>query len=138
VPSRKHPAVDFRRVELDGIRYVILRESVFQWLCQEADVQPSRALAGEEALTPGLDLDRASLAEKLVRRRQAAGLSQAELARRAGIRPETLNRIERGRSTPDFKTVRKLVVAMNDAEHEQLTREKPESSAKEFTHADPR
>jgi len=58
------------------------------------------------------------LAEKLVRRRLAAGLSQAELARRAGIRPETLNRIERGRTTPDFATVRKLVVAMNAAERQ--------------------
>lgn len=57
-----------------------------------------------------------SLAEKLVRRRVAAGLTQAELARQAGIRPETLNRIERGRTSPDFATVRKLVVAMNAAE----------------------
>ena len=50
-----------------------------------------------------------------MRRRRAVGLSQAELARRAGVRPETLNRIERGRTTPDFATIRKLVVAI-DAE----------------------
>ena len=56
------------------------------------------------------------LRRKLIRRRRAAGLSQAELARRAGIRPETLNRIERGRTTPDFATVRKLVLAMDAAE----------------------
>ena len=54
-----------------------------------------------------------------MRRRQAAGLSQAELARRAAIRPETLKRIERGWTTPDFATVRKLVVAMNAAELER-------------------
>ena len=106
-----------KRVELDGIRYVILRESVFDRLCESAGLQHSYASSGEEALAPGFDLDRASLAEKLVRRRRAAGLTQAELARRARIRPETLNRIERGRSTPDFATVRKLVVAMNAAEH---------------------
>ena len=34
--------------------------------------------------------------------------------------PETLNRIERGRTTPDFKTIRKLVVAMNAAEADQV------------------
>ena len=56
-----------------------------------------------------------------MRRRQAAGLSQAELARRASVRPETLNRIERGRTTPDFATVRKLVVAMDAAERERVT-----------------
>ncbi|NLX95644.1 MAG: helix-turn-helix transcriptional regulator [Rhodopirellula sp.] len=64
-------------------------------------------------------MDRVSLAEKLSRRRRAVGLTQAELARRAGVRPETLNRIERGRTTPDFATVRKLVVAMNAAEEEK-------------------
>ena len=72
-------------------------------------------LEPEEALQRGADFDRAKLAQRLVRRRQAAGLSQAQLARRAGVRPETLNRIERGRTTPDFATVRKLVIAINEA-----------------------
>jgi len=111
--------IDCRRLELDGIRYVILRESVFDYLCRKAGVCPSRASSGampEAGFVP----DRASLAEKLVRRRQATRLSQAELARRAGVRPETLNRIERGRTTPDFATVRKLVVAMDAAEREHL------------------
>ena len=134
--GRRRPVIDYRSVELDGIRYVILRDSVFQWLCQQGRVQPRRAPAGEDPLAPGFDLDRASLAEKLVRRRHAAELSQAELARRAGIRAETLNRIERGRSTPDFTTVRKLVVAMNAAERERLTREDPEQSHQESNHAD--
>jgi DNA-binding XRE family transcriptional regulator len=105
--------VDCRRVELDGMRYVILRESVFEQLCRKARVQAADLAAGEEQIAPGWDADRAGLAEKLIRRRRAAGLSQAELARRAGVRPETLNRIERGRTTPDFATIRKLVVAMN-------------------------
>jgi len=111
--SKRHPAIDCRTVELDGIRYVILRESTFEELCRRAGVpQPP---ATDRGTSPGgvFDVDGASLAEKLVRRRQAAGLSQAELARRAGIRSETLNRIERGRTTPDFATVRKLVLAMN-------------------------
>lgn len=43
-------------------------------------------------------------------------MTQAQLARLAGIRPETLNRIERGRTTPDFATIRKLVVAIGAAE----------------------
>ncbi len=111
--------IDCKRVELDGVRYVILREAAFERLCRTAGVDGRPGPSGEAALAPGFDLDRASLAEKLVRRRRAAGLSQAELARRAGIRPETLNRIERGRTTPDFATVRKLVVAINAAEREQ-------------------
>jgi DNA-binding XRE family transcriptional regulator len=51
---------------------------------------------------------RASLARKILKARRMAGLSQAELARRAGIRAETLNRIEKGRITPDVATVAKI------------------------------
>jgi DNA-binding XRE family transcriptional regulator len=113
-------AIDCRRLELDGVRYVILRESLFDRLCQKAGVRGG--MAEDETPESGLSLDRASLAEKLVRRRRAAGLSQAELARRAGVRPETLNRIERDHTTPDFATVRKLVVAMNAAECESASK----------------
>ena len=110
--------VDCKRVELDGIRYVILRESVFQRLCEQAGVPSCESVEEGAEFSSGFGLDRTSLAEKLARRRLAASLSQAELARQAGIRPETLNRIERGRTTPDFATVRKLVVAMNAAERQ--------------------
>ena len=116
--KNKQTAIDCKRLELDGIRYVILRETVFDRLCQKAGVDQVQEASSEGSAASSLDLDRTSLAAKLLRRRQAAGLSQAELARRAGIRPETLNRIERGRTTPDFATVRKLVVAMNAAELE--------------------
>jgi ribosome-binding protein aMBF1 (putative translation factor) len=113
-------AIDCRRVELDGLRYIILRESVFTLLCEKAGFDDGRASSNGGSLERDLELDRKSLAERLVRRRRAAGLSQAELSRRAGVRPETLNRIERGRTTPDFATVRKLVEAMNAAERERL------------------
>jgi DNA-binding XRE family transcriptional regulator len=103
-----------QRIELDGVRYVIVRESAFDRLCQQAGF--AQLPSDDAKATPGLDIDRASLAEKLRRRRRAAGLSQAELARRAGVRPETLNRIERGHTEPDFTTVRKLVVAINATE----------------------
>ena len=50
---------------------------------------------------PAVKALRAGLARKLIRRRWAAGLSQAEVARRAGIRAETLNRIEKAKVTAD-------------------------------------
>ncbi len=55
---------------------------------------------------------RASLARKMILDRRASGLSQAELARRAGVRVETLNRIERCKLTPSVATVDKLDRAM--------------------------
>lgn len=118
--AKKSPEITAQRVELDGIRYVIVRESVFDYLCEEAGVQQGGTSSDRPSEEAGLELDRATLAEKLVQRRRAVGLSQAELARRAGVRPETLNRIERGRTMPDFATVRKLVTAMNATEQENL------------------
>jgi DNA-binding XRE family transcriptional regulator len=120
MPKRRLSTIDCPRVELDGARYVIVRESVFVELCRQAGVTDQRASSAEGNVVAALDVDRVSLADKLMRRRQAVGLSQAELARRAGIRPETLNRIERGRTTPDFATVRKLVLAINAAELDSL------------------
>ncbi len=129
MPPKRVPGIDCRRIELDGIRYVIMRESAFDYLCERAGWKPAPP-EDEAALADGLALDRVSLAEKIVRRRKAAGLSQAGLARRAGVRAETLNRIERGRTTPDFATIRKLVEAMTAAEREQLERNAPATSRK--------
>jgi ribosome-binding protein aMBF1 (putative translation factor) len=65
---------------------------------------------------PAVEFARASLARKIIRRRRAAGLSQAALARQAGIRPETLNRIERAKASADVGTVEKIVRALERAE----------------------
>src|SRR5208282_3475591 len=100
--AKARTKIDYRRVELDGVRYVIVRETVFDRLCERANVKAAPTVAAGETPQAATDLDGASLAEKLLRRRLAARLSQAELARRAGVRPETLNRIERGHTTPDF------------------------------------
>ena len=59
---------------------------------------------------------RASLARKIIKSRRDRGLSQAELSRRAGIRAETLNRIEKGRTTPDVATIAKIERALESTE----------------------
>ena len=57
---------------------------------------------------PALAAVRADLALRIVRHRRKAGLTQAELARRAGIRPESLNRIEHGKVDPGVRTIEKI------------------------------
>jgi transcriptional regulator with XRE-family HTH domain len=61
---------------------------------------------------------RVMLAQKVIRRRRALGLSQVELARRAGIRAETLNRLEQGKHSPSIVTVDRLDRALSRAESE--------------------
>ena len=112
-------------IQVGGKRFVIVPEAEYERLRQRNavidDVElpelPARLHSGNY---PAVQALRVGLARKLIKRRWATGLSQAQVARTAGIRPETLNRIERGRTTPDFATVRKLVVAMNAAERERM------------------
>ncbi len=56
-----------------------------------------------------------SIAKDLRRQRLAAGLTQAEVARRAGIRAETLSRLENARGNPTVATVSKIVRAIGRA-----------------------
>ena len=60
---------------------------------------------------PALEYARASLARKLIIQRKARGWSQAELARKAGVRIETINRLEKAKHTADPVTVRKIEAA---------------------------
>ena len=70
-------------------------------------------------LIPAVGYARVSLARKIIRERKFAGLSQAALARLASIRPETLNRIERGRTTPDTATIAKIERALETAQEDE-------------------
>jgi DNA-binding XRE family transcriptional regulator len=64
---------------------------------------------------PAAETVRALYAQKLIEERESAGLSQSELARRAGIRPETINRLEKGKHSPDTATVAKITKALRAA-----------------------
>lgn len=63
-----------------------------------------------------------SIAKGLRRLRRQAGLTQAEVARRAGIRAETLSRLENGRGNPTVATVRKIVRAIERAGRQAVRR----------------
>lgn len=107
--------IAYTRLTLSGVSYAVIPERVLSELARRAGVaiQADQADGTASAILP---LGGERIAERLVERRQAAKLSQAELARRAGVRVETLNRIERGHTTPDFTTVRRLVEALQTSE----------------------
>lgn len=48
------------------------------------------------------------LTVKLMQERNAAGLTQVDLARRSGIRQSNISRIEKGESVPTLATLSKL------------------------------
>ena len=55
------------------------------------------------------------VARSIIRDRVEAGLTQRELAKRAGLRPETVCRIETGRHTPSVPTIEKIDRALKRA-----------------------
>ena len=55
-----------------------------------------------------LEFARATIARGIIRDRLALGISQAEMARRAGIQAAVLNRIEKARVVPDESTMKKI------------------------------
>ncbi len=98
----------YQRVFLDSNWYIIIREDEFREL-----TQPGQTPGKPDALD-AMAMSDQRLADRLLQRRQEAGLTQKDLAEQAGVRVETLSRIETGRTTPDFKTIRKLIIAINN------------------------
>ena len=96
----------YQRVLLDGKWYLVIAEDEFRALTEP----PSSKGVMDEL--DAFNVSDQRLADRLLQRRQESGLTQKDLAHLAGIRVETLNRIEKGRTTPDFKTIRKLVNAI--------------------------
>ena len=58
---------------------------------------------------------RLSLANKIIGQRKAARLTQAQLAKLAGIRVETISRLENGLHTPSVRTFAKIEAALKRA-----------------------
>jgi DNA-binding XRE family transcriptional regulator len=110
-------------LQLNGKNFVVVPEAEYDALRRRAamvgDIDwpelPAKLPSGNYPALPAL---RVGLARKLIKRRWAVGMSQAELARRAGIRPETLNRIEKAKVTADTATVTKIVRILERAERQ--------------------
>ncbi len=102
-------------VTLAGERFVILPEGEYLKLTGEPPA-PEMPAPNERGNYPAREALRVIFARKLIRQRRAMGLAQVELARRAGVRPETLNRIEQGKHSPSVATVEKLDRALKAAE----------------------
>ncbi|MCY2930130.1 MAG: helix-turn-helix transcriptional regulator [Planctomycetota bacterium] len=107
-----------RFLELAGKRWAILPEKDYRRLAAHAGEKgdwPTLPAPDAKGCYPAVEYARVSLARKIIKARRAAGLTQAELARRAAIRPETLNRIEKGKTTPDTATIAKIERALETA-----------------------
>ncbi|MDX2199565.1 MAG: helix-turn-helix transcriptional regulator [Phycisphaerae bacterium] len=108
------------RFEIDGVTYRVIRDDALAALARRAGLEEDRSNKQSHADQAEPDLF-AALGPRLRDRRRQRGWTQAQLAARAGIRVETINRIEKGHNTPDFATIRKIAAA--------LRQDQPEPSA---------
>ena len=74
---------------------------------------PSLPLPDARGNYPAVEYARASLARKIIQDRVRAGLSQKALAKLAGIRVETLCRIETGKHSPSVPSIDRIDRALN-------------------------
>jgi ribosome-binding protein aMBF1 (putative translation factor) len=106
---------------LEGKPYVVLPRDEYDRLTTlaKAGELPPLPRPDAQGNYPAVEYARASLARKIIRDRVAVGLSQRELAARAGVRVETLCRIETGKHTPSVPTIDKLDRVLKQAAKSQ-------------------
>ena len=104
-------------IMVEGKPYVLLPREEYDrltTLAKAADLPPLPK-PDAQGNYPAVEYARASLARKIIRDRVAAGLTQRELAKRAGISFEHLCRVESGKHIPSVPTIDKIDRALKEA-----------------------
>lgn len=77
---------------------------------------PALPAADENGQYPAIETAWVIIARQVIRARKTAGWTQAELAAHAGVRQETISRIETGKHSPGLTTMAKIDRALKHAE----------------------
>ena len=116
-------------VERRGKRFVLVVEADLERLERKArrgePPLPPLPPADAQGNRPALDYIRASIARDIIRERKVLGLTQAELAALAGVREETLCRLESGKHSPTVRTVEKIDLALKQAAKKEQAGKRP-------------
>lgn len=109
-------------IEIEGKRLVLIEESELRRLerrppspRRRGGVPPPLPKRDREGNVPALEFIRVSVARDIIRERKALGLTQERLAELAGVRQESLSRIESGKHSPTVRTVEKIDRALKRA-----------------------
>ena len=103
-------------LNMKGKTFVLVPESEYRALTSAPAKAPEFPAAGADGNFPAIQTGRVSIAREIIRRRQAVGLSQKALSIAAGIRVETLNRLEKAKVTADTAAIAKIDRALRRAE----------------------
>ena len=95
---------------------VILAREEFDRLAEKAGIFPPMPAEDEHGNSDALAFMDAAIARKLIRRRIEAGLTQKALAKLAGVRLETVSRLESAKHQPTRETITRLDAALKQIE----------------------
>ena len=107
--------MNVQTLKIDDKELIVLTREAFDELMEKAGVLPAFPLADEQGGYPAVETLNVSIARSIISRRIRAGLTQKELARRAGVRLETVSRVEGAKQKPSRETVLRLDKALNAA-----------------------
>ena len=105
-----------KTLKVKGKPYVLVPSAEYNRLQRLAEqTLPAYPPADAEGNRPALETVTVSIARTIIRRRKEAGLSQQELADLAGVRQETICRLESGKHSPTVRTVERIEQALEKA-----------------------
>jgi DNA-binding XRE family transcriptional regulator len=81
----------------------------------EPSIPPEMPKPDQHGHSPARQTLRALIAREIADRRSKAGFTQAQLAELAGVRTETISRLESGKHAPNVQTVDKIDTALTAA-----------------------
>lgn len=102
-------------VMIHGKRCVAIEETELRRLERQAGREsplPPLPPADAKGNRPALEYIQVSIARDIIKERRSLGLSQMRLAELAGLRQETVSRIESGKHSPTVRTVEKIDQAL--------------------------
>jgi DNA-binding XRE family transcriptional regulator len=118
-------------IEVAGKRFVLIEEAEYRRLRDATGDEsplPELPKPDRNGNYPALEYARISVARDLITLRRRAGLSQQELADQAGVRQETVSRLESGKHTASVATIDKLWKVLNKPKSKSNTKRRATSS----------
>jgi DNA-binding XRE family transcriptional regulator len=105
-----------KTVTVKGKRFVLVPEEEYREKFAGEPPLPNYPPADAAGNFPGAATMTVSIAREFILRRRVLGWSPAELAKRAGVRLQTLNRLELAEDVPSVRTVDKIDDALRAGE----------------------
>ena len=105
----------FTTLNVPSGQIVVLPREEFDQLAEKAGVFPALPPVDAKGRSDALAFMDATIARTLIRLRIEAGLTQRALAKLAGVRLETISRLEAGKHAPTRETVARLEKALQKA-----------------------